>query len=232
MDYTIKKKDWYRLKKETIPQSVCGIVWYKGDPRIKAYILKHYDKLHYFKTGEIECDIYKEINTAVSFTALSPYSKELIYNALYDKNNRNLYNEQHQNIDPDIVYLIESVIEVKDGFLYFSDKSGNKSGIDLKECCKNYAEEFNADKGEYFDLDGVPVKDINPENSDCVGTRDICAKNPCFTLYTLPQKTRFEMIPKKKKVIAKIFKVPRNTDEFRMFHLLLQNDGWTTLDLT
>ncbi|MDP4145457.1 MAG: hypothetical protein Q8936_13390 [Bacillota bacterium] len=128
------------------------------------------------------------------------------------------------------VYGFSNIIEIDKDKLKYTDKSGVAKYVYFDECRSNWVKHVNQ-SGDFVTWDGQPYKNINEEDTNCVGQRDWFADKPYFEFFTTPV-IRFEIIPKRRvwEIFMKHWK-QRYYQEFHKISSKLSDCGWSTLDL-
>ena len=120
---------------------------------------------------------------------------------------------------------ISRIQEITTTELIYTDDCGERVAIDLDACVKQYAIEFEAERGKPY-----------PKDGRCVGDRWILRY---FELYTTPEHTRFTMTLKPLNGLQKLLErflmwnfYTKEAEQFHKIQLRLMEVGFGTFDLT
>ncbi len=120
---------------------------------------------------------------------------------------------------------ISRIQEITTTQLIYTDDSGERIAIDLNACVKQYAIEFEAERGKPY-----------PKDGRCVGDRWILRY---FELYTTPEHTRFTMTLKPlnrfQRLLERMHFINFYIKEREQFHKIqrrFMEVGFRTFDLT
>lgn len=120
---------------------------------------------------------------------------------------------------------ISNIIDIKKDKLFYKDKNGDISYIDLKDCANNYESTYNVTYKYNANVRCVGERKFSPNNNDAY-----------YELYT-KNRTRLYLDLKTnafRKIIYKILNLNFYTKDFQLFYAIqkkLNANGWTTLDL-